>query len=397
MSSMTAYLDSLHAKFSAAESEIADILERCVTENRDPSDDERKQIERAEGDRATLEKSIEDQTARLERSNKVNTLRGRFGGEVRQVVERTETPYNVLDDIPTPGHYAFHLHRALVKGDRDSRALLERVAAEQTTADNAGIIPNPIVGAVVDIVKGRRRFLDSISVVQAPTNKFSRPVVTQHVDVGTQAAELDELTSQKMTIEDIDVELATIGGYLNLSKQDVRWSSPGILNILFQSFAKVYARKSNTAACSLFVAGVTTTEALDLSDFTADPRGKLDTWLTGALGDLNEDAEPDTLWMSPNIANILRFERNEMGGRAYDIPLGNGVGNVEGLRAVVDPKFATSTLILGDSEYVEAYEDLEGFLTVDLPSALGQQVGYAGYIDLIVTEATAFSKAAVVA
>lgn len=397
MSSMTAYLDSLHAKFSAAEGEIADILERCVTENRDPSDDERKQIERAEADRATLEKSIEDQTARLERSNKVNTLRGRFGGEVRQVVERNETAYNMLDEVPTAGHYAYHLHRAIVKGDRDSRAILERVAAEQTTADNAGIIPAPIVGSVVDIVKGRRRFLDSIGVRQAPTNKFSRPVVTQHTAVGAQAAELDELSSQKMTIEDVDVVLNTFGGYLNLSKQDVRWSNPGILNILFESFAKQYAKASDNFAADEFVTLCTTTEALDLSDFTADPRGKMDAWLTGALGDLAEDVIPDTLWMSPNIANILRFERSEGGQRTYNIPLGNENGDAEGLRVVIDPNFATSTLILGDSEYVEAYEDLEGFLTVDVPSALGQQIGYAGYIDLIVTDVTAFSKAAVVA
>lgn len=398
MSSMTAYLDSLHAKFSAAEGEIADILERCVTENRDPSDDERKQIERAEADRATLEKSIEDQTARLERSNKVNTLRGRFGGEVRQVVERNETAYNMLDEVPTAGHYAYHLHRAIVKGDRDSRAILERVAAEQTTADNAGIIPAPIVGSVVDIVKGRRRFINSVGGPQkAVANKFNRPYVAQHVDLGTQAAELDELTSQKMSITELPVALNTIGGYVNLSKQDVRWSQPGILDIMYQSFSKIYARRSNIKACADFLTYLTQTEALDWSDFIAAPQTKLDAWLVGAEADLNEDASPDTLWVSRDVAAVLRAVRNAMGAKAYNVPMGSEVGDVEGLRLIVDPHFADKTLVLGDSEYVEVYEDLEGFLTVELPSVAGQQVGYAGYIDTLVTEVDAFSMAAVVA
>jgi hypothetical protein len=97
--------------------------------------------------------------------------------------------------------------------------------------------------------------------------------------------------------------------------------------------------------------------------------------------------------MDPDVASVLRFERSEGGQRTYNIPLTSAQGDAEGLRVVVDPAFTSGFLALGDSDYVEAYEDLEGFLSVDIPSALGQQIGYAGYIDLIVTEADAYTQA----
>lgn len=392
---MGAYLDRLHAEFDECSNGIATILERAVTENRDPSEDEQAILVRSEARRVELEKAIENQTLVEQRTAKVQGLRGNAPTLVRSSVVEKDEPYNILNDIPSAGHYVSLLHRAQVKRDPEAIQILERTAAEQTTADNAGIMPTPIVGPLVDIIRGRRRFLDSIGVRSAPSNKFSRPVVTQHVDLDVQAAELDELTSQKMLISDIDVELATIGGYLNLSKQDVRWSQPGILNILFESFAKVYARRSNSYAAGLFQAGIANTAALDWSDFVADPRGKMDAWLALALADLDEDATPDTLWMDPDVASVLRFERSEGGQRTYNIPLGSEVGDAEGLRVVIDPAFTSGFLALGDSDYVEAYEDLEGFLSVDIPSALGQQIGYAGYIDLIVTEADAFTQAVV--
>lgn len=393
---MGAYLDRLHAEFDECSNGIATILERAVTENRDPSEDEQAILVRSEARRVDLEKAIENQTSVEARTAKVHTMRGNAPTLVRSVVDPKPEPYNILNDIPTAGHYVSLLHRAQVKRDPEAIEILERTAAEQTTADNAGIMPAPIVGPLIDVIKGRRRFLDSIGVdSNPPSNKFSRPYVAQHVDVGTQAAELDELTSQKMSILDLDVALATIGGYVNLSKQDVRWSSPGILNILFQSFAKIYARKSNAYAAGLFQADITATTALDWSDFVGDPRGKMDTWLASALTDLDEDVTPDTLWMAPNVASVLRFERSEGGQRTYNIPLGNEQGDAEGLRVVVDPAFTSGFLALGDSDYVEAYEELEGFLTVDIPSNLGQQIGYAGYLDLLVTSTAAFTQATV--
>lgn len=398
------YLDRLRAEFDQITAGIDSVLERAADNNRDLTDDENAMIERDDKRRDELQKAIDVQVALLERTNKVGGVLGGIrlpapGTKVNNGAEQ-EPAFDIAREIPTPGMYAHLLHKAVVRRDADAAALLERVAAEQTTADNAGLIPEPILGPVVDIVKGRRRFVNSIGGPRkAVANKFSRPYVAQHVDVDAQAAELDELASQKMSITELPVELNTIGGYVNLSKQDVRWSQPGILDIMYQSFTKIYARRSNTKACADFLTGATQTEALDWSDFStvASTRTILDTWLEGALSDLNEDANPDTLWVSRDTAAVLRKVRNEMGAKAYNVPMDGSPGDVEGLRLIIDPHFAAQTLVLGDSEYVEVYEDLEGFLTVELPSVAGQQIGYAGYIDTLVTEADAFSKAAVVA
>lgn len=396
---MGAYLDRLHSEFDECSATISTVLERAVTENRDPSEDEQSILTRSESRRVELEKAIDVQTSIETRTQKVAGLRGKAPAVmVRSIGAVEEKPYDVLDDIPTAGHFFNLLHRATVRHEAAANEILER--ATMATGDNAGTIPRPLLGGVVDIFKGRRRFIDSLGGTrQAPTNKFGRPHVTQNVGVGTQAAEHDALTSQKMTIEDLAVVLQTIGGYLDLSKQDVRWSNPDLLNIIFTDFAKVYAKASNTLACSDFVAQATVTEALDLSDVSvvANTVTVMDTFLAGAAADLGEDVVPDTLWVSTNFATILRKPRDAGGRKAYNVPFGNEPGDIEGLRLIVDPHFATSTMILGASEYCEVYEDIEGFLSVDQPSTLGQRVGYAGYIDTLVTDANAFSKAAVVA
>lgn len=398
------YLDKLRAEFNQITAGIDSVLERAADGNRDLTDDENQMIERDDKRRDELQKAIDVQVGLLERTNKVGNILGGIRLPAPATSISTGAPaepeFDIAREIPTPGMYAHKLYMAVVRRDPEAVALLERVAAEQTTADNAGLIPEPILGPVVDIVKGRRRFINSIGGSRrAVANKFNRPYIAQHVDVDAQAAELDELTSQKMSITELPVALNTIGGYVNLSKQDVRWSQPGILDIMYQSFTKIYGRRSNIKSCADFLTGCTQTEALDWSDFStlATTRATFDTWLAGAEADLNEDASPDTLWVSRDVAAVLRKVRNEMGAKAYNVPLGSEQGDVEGLRLIVDPHFAAQTVVLGDSEYVEVYEDLEGFLTVELPSVAGQQVGYAGYIDTLVTEVDAFSKAAVVA
>lgn len=390
----TPYMDRLSDEFQQITDGIGLVLERAADEGRDLTEAEQAQIERDDKRRDELETAIKTQSELLERSGRVTDTLGRLRFPQREPERRPVGPqvddYSLEREFPTPAHYAITLHRALALKDPEAIEKLERATMHQTTADNPGLIPKPVVGPLINTFSARRPFVASITVRDAPAQKFDRPVVTQDVAVDVQAAEKDLTASQKLLTAPLAVSLLTYAGHLNISKQDIRWTQPSILGLVFESFGRAYAKRTDLAACTDFVAAVTQTADAPTSDIPG-----MDAALGDALGQLPEDVYLDTAWMSPDVRALLTGFRTAQGSKAYDLPVTGSGGDLEGLRVVVDARFPAGTLIVGASEYVEAWEDLEGFLTVDEPDVLGQLVGYAGYFDTLVTVPDAFVKIAV--
>jgi HK97 family phage major capsid protein len=389
------YIDSLRTKFDELTADVDTILERALDEDREVTEDEKKDIDRIEVLREQLQTSIDRAVASEERSAKVAEKLGRVTpGPTLMRTTAADPVAEILRDFPTVGHWAAAVHRATTYKDPAAMALLERTVAHQITTDNPGLIPRPIVAPLIDLMTNRRRFVVSIGGAKsAPAGEFDRPRVTQHTDVGVQATEKTEVVSRKMLVEKVPVALQTFAGYLNISKQDIRWSQPSILSLVYADFVKVYARQTNTAACTDFNNAQTVTAAVDLDAPTVST---MDTFFaTAATNVLNAtDEDPTTVWMSVDMRAKLSQLRTPTGMKAYNIPLVGTGGDVEGLTPVVDPRFPVKTLIVGLPEYVECWEDLEGFLSVEEPGLVGQQVGYAGYFDTVLLAAGAFTKAA---
>ena len=74
-----------------------------------------------------------------------------------------------------------------------------------------------------------------------PGKTFGRPKITQHVTVGPQTAEKTELPSQKMVIGEVPFTKGTFGGAVDVSRQDIDWTSPAAWDILIRDLADVYA------------------------------------------------------------------------------------------------------------------------------------------------------------
>lgn len=397
---MSVYLDRLRAEFDEITAGIDSVLERAADEGRDITDDEQAQLERDDKRREQLQHSIDTQAALLDRTGKVHDrLAGvRVVATPRRAAEQSqEQVFDLAREIPTPGAWASMMNRVWVRKDPAAVAMLERATAHQTTADNPGLIPYPLVGPLVDRMMSKRPLVESLGGAKpAPAPKFDRPVVTQQVDVDVQAAEKDLTASRKMLVDSVSVTLATYAGHVNLSRQDLRWSSPSLLDIIYGSFVKVYARRSDKAACAEFKAKVTQTDALvgltqgDVDDLL----GTSGSTISGADGD---NGELNHAWMSRDVAVDLAKLRNATtGNKLYNIPLVNGTsGDLDGLAVTIDDRFAVGTLILGDDSLVEFWEDLEGFLSVAEPDVLGQMVGYAGYASLCVVDPTGFVKVTV--
>ena len=126
------------------------------------------------------------------------------------------------------GEYVIDRWRAGL-GNEEARGRLElyhRVAAHMTTsADSAGILPDPIVGPVVNFVDAARPLVSALGPRELPGKTWSRPKVTQHTAVAEQSAEKAELTSQKMIIGEVTGTSQTFGGYVNVSRQLIDFSS----------------------------------------------------------------------------------------------------------------------------------------------------------------------------
>jgi len=393
-----AYVDRLIAEYDEITAGIQEILERAESENRDVTAEENTQIERDDARRKDLEKPIERYKGMDARQSKVDVLRSQMPAPRR--VDRVVEPvveFDLLREIPSPGHYAALVHRAWVKRDKSAIEILERATAHQLTTDTPGLVPQQVVAPVINRMVSMRPLIQSVRTQTPPGPKFDRPIVTQQVDVGAQAVEKDLTASRKLLTTNVTVTLQTHAGHLNISKQDIRWSQPSILTLVYESFAKMYARVSDSAACSEFVTKVTQTQEIAGAPgtYTAGAidaaLGAVGATIGGASGD---NGELNHIWVSRDVGIALASLRNATtGAKLYNVPLINGTtGDLDGIPVTVDPRFAAATFIAGDDSLVEFWEDLEGFMSVDEPDVLGQLVGYAGYNRLAVLDPTGFVK-----
>ena len=348
---MGRYLDRLRDEAATITEGINLLVDRAADDGRDVTPDEARQVERDEGRLSELATAIEHYAGIEETTARVAAVRSTATGP-RQTTTGPPTPaaYDVTAEFPTAGHYAATLHRAWVDHDPEAVAAIERATAHQTTADNPGLIPRPIVGPLINTLSGVRRFIASVTVRPAPAQKFDRPRVTQHVAVDKQAAEKDLTASQKLLIDPVGVSLETYAGHLNISKQDIRWTQPGILQVVFDDFTRIYGRRTDQEACTEFPA----TPGMGTADLAGMTDADLDAWLREAVNTVAgaDDAELNTLWTSPDAWAAIGGIRSLNGSTSYNLPIGGG-GDVSGLTPVMDRNFPAQTLIAGDSSLVE--------------------------------------------
>lgn len=395
---MGRYLDSRIAEFDEINTGIEEILDRAADENRDVTSDEDSLIKRDQARAEELKKTIEHYSGVEASRSKVAEISQRLGTQPRQtsttvVVERERDPDVVLlEAFPTVGDYIVTAARAL-RGDKAAATQIEevmRATAHQTLADNPGIVPRPIVGPVLNAVNNGRPFISSIVNKRLPAGAFDRPKITQHVAVGVQAVEKDLTASQKLILGKIAVAAVTYAGHLNISRQDIKWTSPGIMQIVAEDFAYIYGQTTDNAAADAFVASVTNA-AIGVTGDAAGITGGIFGAASASLG--AGGPLPDTLWVSPDVWGSLGSLVNNNGTLVFpSVTPTSTNGNLLGLKLVVDPFFAAGTAIVGPSSRAEWYEDVDGFMSVAEPDVLGQLVGYAGFGAFVNVDPTMFNK-----
>ena len=275
----------------------------------------------------------------------------------------------------------------------------------QVSGDTPGIIPVPIIGEVMNDVDAARPFINSLGA--KPLNfageTFKRPLITQHVAMGKQTTQATStgLGSQKMTIGSVTFTKETWGGWLDVSRQDLDWTSPSAWDSLLNDFTDQYGLVTENAAGDAFAAAVaagnTPVEVAGTGSASTLGQWVDAIYAAAALAYAGAGRMPDTIWMGldlwgalgPKIEQTVPTMNNDLG----TVNLGDfQAGNLLKLPRVVVPSFPANTLIVGARRWTEVYEERIGLLQAVNPSILGVQMAYGGYIAYNTIKPTAFCK-----
>lgn len=400
----TKRLDWLRRQRDQAMSDVESITSRAADEDRDLSDSEQSTCEARRSRISGLDEDIKVEAGLAERSATYQDLVSHIGPAHHQQAQGVERSAQL--EVPTyntPGEYLVDF--CLRSENPEARArfdrYLQRAVAHQTTAQNPGLLPTPILGPVFTQQTARRPAIEATTKrpLPGPGKTFQRPKISQYTTAGPQSAEKAELPSQVMTVDPVTVTKSTYGGVVNLSWQDRDWTDPAIMDLLVSDLAASYAQVTDAAFCTYFNGQVTQTEAAA----TPDGKGVLGA-LYAASGDIyaSTNGMPDTLWAAPDVWGSLGSMVDGSGRQLFPtVNPQNALGNIQptsmtgtvaGFRMVIDKNLPAGTAILGDSQYVEVYETIGGQVSAIEPSVLGTQVAFYGYIAWLVLEPDAFVK-----
>ena len=358
--------------------ESIDNIERAATERgSDLNDQEQADVDALYARAAEIKPVIEAESAKLDNVAAVSNLLAKHSNApVTRAAKSTE-------DM-TAGEFlsnALKVQAGQMSHDEHVNRAAKYLRAEQTTTDTAGILPEPIVGNIIELFDASRPVFSSFSARPMPSagKTFTRPEVTQHVLTGDQAHELATLASREMKIIGNTVEKFTEAGYLDLSQQDIDWTDPSAMNLVVQDFAKAYNKRMEERACAYLVDMVQGGASASYDGSTIG--GAIDSFVDAFHAvDVNAEESADTIWIDSGTWADLAKVTNPTTDES-SLTLINSALQTYGVspKWVVGRRFAADTRIVGSSRLIESYEDNKGLLRAAQPDVLGQRLAYFGY------------------
>lgn len=374
-----------------------EIVARAQAGSRDLSDDEKGLVSETRGRMEQIKDQLET-IGELSRTAIESNQRARQIGQA--IEEMRGKPVAGSVEYRSAGAYALDAYQAAL-GNRDAGERLEmfhRSTAHQKTSDNAGVIPTPVIGDVINFIDAARPIVSALGPRDLPAATWYRPKVTQHTSVGKQGTngaaddEKTELTSQKMVIQRLTASAVTYGGYVNVSKQNIDFSSPQVLDLVINDLAAQYAIETEAATADV-LAGVNTASVSYSADSQDDVAGAV--WeaaakVYGAVkgqGRLVLVVSPDRLrTFGPLFSPVNPSNAQGTGFAAGSFGQG-AMGNISGITTVMSAGLGDGEAFLVSTSALEVYEQRVGALQVVEPSVLGVQVAYAGYFTPLVIDA----------
>jgi HK97 family phage prohead protease len=321
-------------------------------------------------------------------------------------------------NLPTPGEYFAAMHiggstfenvaRATNEFVKSKQSALQAAAGDIVTTDTPGLLPVPVLGPVFQDLNFIRPVVAAVGARAMPnggaSKTFVRPTITTHTSVAAQSSELAAASATTMVIASNSVTKTTLAGQVTLSIQDVDFTDPASLNIILNDLVGEYLIASDNVAADAITAGATASGAT-WSVTAGDPSTLISAIYTSAYNILlATNFLPDHIFVAPGVWQALGAQLDAddrpvfpyvgaaglMGVNAMgsaNITVANTF-NPFGLNLVADKNFAAGTMVVARGLAIEFYEQVRGLMSVELPSTLGRNFSYAGYVSTFIADAT---------
>ncbi len=320
--------------------------------------------------------------------------------------------------LPTPGEYFAAMHiggttfanvaAATQEYIKSRQTALEAAAGDVLTTDTPGLLPVPVLGPVFQDLNFIRPVVQAIGARAMPnggaSKTFVRPTITTHTSVAAQSSELSAASATTMVIAANTVSKTTLAGQVTLSIQDVDFTDPASLQIILNDLVGEYMLASDNVAADAITAGATASGATWTVSST-DPSSLFNALYTAAYNILTAtNFLPDHLFVDPNVWLYLGKQLDAdkrpvfpyVGAAGLMGMNAAGTSNITqmntfnpfGLSLVADKNFAASTMVVARAQAIEFYEQIRGLMSVELPSTLGRNFSYAGYVSSFIADST---------
>ena len=320
-------------------------------------------------------------------------------------------------NLPTPGEYMAAMHiggetfRNVSAAAREfakaNQSALQAAAGDIATTDTPGLLPVPVLGPVFQDLNFIRPVVAAVGARAMPnggaSKTFIRPTITTHTSVATQSSEFATASATTMVIASNTVTKTTLAGQVTLSIQDIDFTDPASLNIILNDLVGEYLIASDNVAADAIAAGASASGST--WTVTADNPSTLISAMYDAATDILNATNflPDHVFVSPDVWQKLgaQLDGDKRPIFPYTASAGlmgvNGIGtanitvantfNPFGLNLVADRNFAAGSLFVARGNAIEFYEQIRGLLSVELPSTLGRNFSYTGYVSTFIADA----------
>jgi hypothetical protein len=287
------------------------------------------------------------------------------------------------------------------------RTALQAAAGDALTTDTPGLLNQMVLGPVFADLNYVRPVVAAVGARAMPDGgnqkTFVRPTWTTHTSVGAQSPELSGVSATTPVVASNVISKTTLAGAVQLSVQDVDFTSPGALQIILTDLAQQYLLASDNVAADAITTGASASGST--WTFNATNPASLITALYDAARDILTATNflPDTIFVSPDVWYNLgrQLDADSRPVFAYTGAAGlmgvNGMGtanvtqantfNPFGLNLVADRNFASSTMVVARANAVEFYEQIRGMMSREVPSTLGREFSYYGYVATFIADA----------
>lgn len=333
----------------------------------------------------------EELTAEEARDARLDAL-----AEVSRAVSIPGTPAAPAEpETLTAGEYML-LARDVLTGNISTEEYRDRAAAyvdraSTITTDVAGILPEPIVGPLLDFYDDQRPVFSSFTSRPMPSSgaQFTRPIVTQHVAVAEQIDELDPLATQKFTVGSATVAKRVFGGVLEVSRQAQTWTDPSLMQAVLEDFVSVYANVTEGEAIDFLVAAATATSDWDATDTASISASFVDGVI--ALHEQTKRNVPVNVYMDLTSAAALAAPTGSTDRTVMSV-VREALDSIgKSVNVIASSRFPADTRIMAAPSAIEAYELRYGLLSAVKPSVLATEIAYAGELAFYAPAAAAVS------